>query len=296
MNIHLENVKLSSRSGPNSFANKVVKYGALNGISFESTEKPDCHLCFIETPKLSFDFPLFQRLDGIYFNTRSNYNLQNANIRRIYEMADGVIFQSHFNRELITTFFGQHKNWKIIHNGADLEEISATLPIRSGLLDSYKNIWVCASHWRPHKRLRDNIRYFLEHSGAKDCLVVAGANPGYTGTHERVYFVGELAHNELVSLYKRANYFIHLAWLDHCPNVVIDARASGCQIICSTSGGTKEIAGPDAILIEEEEWDFQPLDLYNPPKLDFSRKVQNVFASPIGMNHCIGEYKKFMKG
>ena len=54
--------------------------------------------------------------------------------------------------------------------------------------------------------------------------------------------------------------FIHLAWLDHCPNVVVDARAAACQIICSSAGGTKEIAGPSAIVIEEDEWDFEPVD------------------------------------
>ena len=40
--------------------------------------------------------------------------------------------------------------------------------------------------------------------------------------------------NTLLSLYKRSKYFIHLAWLDHCPNVVVDARASGLIVIGST--------------------------------------------------------------
>jgi len=83
----------------------------------------------------------------------------------------------------------------------------------------------------------------------------------------------------LVALYRAADYFIHLAWLDHCPNVVVDARAAGAQIICSSAGGTKEIAGPDAVIIEEDEWDFEPCKLYEPPPMDFSRKQKNQYES-----------------
>ena len=68
-------------------------------------------------------------------------------------------------------------------------------------------------------------------------------------------------------------YFLHLSWLDHCPNVVVDARSCGCQVICSSTGGTKEIAGEDAIIIEEDEWNYEIVDLYDPPELDFSKKV-----------------------
>ena len=64
---------------------------------------------------------------------------------------------------------------------------------------------------------------------------------------------------------------MHLAWLDHCPNVVIDARASGCHIVCSSAGGTCEISGDNSTIIEEEDWDYTPVKLYHPQRLDFSR-------------------------
>ena len=296
MNLHLHNVDLSSPSGPNSFAQKLVKYGGKSGWHFDGAKTPDAHICFIETHLDNFKEPMFQRLDGIYFNTRSDYNLQNANIRRTYEMADGIIFQSEFNKMLITKYFGEHKNSVVIHNGADLEKIHNIKPLKNSVIDGYEDVWVCASHWRPHKRLSENIRYFLEHSSERDCMIVAG-KADYKLSHKRVFFVGNLPHDALIALYKRSKYFIHLAWLDHCPNVVVDARASGCRIICTDAGGTNEIAGDNAIVLQEEEWDFEPLDLYNPPDINLDKKIDNApnKGYNIDMNSVFEKYSRLIE-
>tara|TARA_A100001515_G_C4587354_1_gene214956 strand:- start:456 stop:1367 length:912 start_codon:yes stop_codon:yes gene_type:complete len=295
LNIHFENVNFSSNSGPNSFANKLIKYlPNIEGCLIDSNLSPDAHLCFIETGKPSFEKPMFQRLDGIYFNTAADYNLQNRNINRTYNMADGVIFQSEFNRKLITKYFGEHKRSTVIHNGADLATIekSPVLPF-----DRYENLWSCAAAWRPHKRLNENIRYFLEHAGKKDGLMIAGAvsRKDYI-KHDRIHYAGNLNQKQLYALYKRTKYFLHLAWLDHCPNVVVDARACGCQIICSSEGGTQEIAGKDAIVIKEEEWNFEPVRLYEPPKMNFKNKIENNFNSELCMTKVSEKYFNFIGG
>tara|TARA_R100001594_G_scaffold101296_1_gene135862 strand:- start:17 stop:922 length:906 start_codon:yes stop_codon:yes gene_type:complete len=293
LNIHFENVNLNSTSGPNSFANKLVRYFPTVGVAFNLAEKPDAHLCFIETAKLKFDKPMFQRLDGIYFNTASDYKLQNRNIKRTYDLADGVIFQSEFNKQLISKYFGTHSNSIVIHNGADLTTIKSAPVLQ---LDRYENLWSCAASWRPHKRLGENIKYFLEHSGDNDGLIVAGAvSKTEQIKSKKIHYVGNLTQNQLYSLYKKSKYFIHLAWLDHCPNVVVDARACGCQIICSSAGGTKEIAGKDATIIKEPDWDFEPVELYNPPKLDFSNKMDNIFESEYSMSYVAQKYFDFMR-
>ena len=155
MNIHLENVNLQSTSGPNHFASKLIKY---MGASFDSNKTPDARLCFIETynPKIE-NVPLIQRLDGIYFNLEQPYKLQNANIKKTYKEADGVIFQSDFNKELTTKYFGEHQNGVVIHNGADVEYVKAAPVLKNPVIEKYENVWCCASSWRPHKRLAENI-------------------------------------------------------------------------------------------------------------------------------------------
>ena len=270
MKLRYHNVNLNSTSGPNSFATKLHKYMVKIGWSFGSFD-PDAYLCFIESQWPQFDRPMIQRLDGIYFNSKFNYESQNKRIKRTYEIANGVVFQSSFNKDLTFKYFGECDNYTIIHNGADLETIETVKPLE---FNKYENLWACASSWRPHKRLQDNINYFLEHAGENDGLIIAGAvkTPDRI-KHPRIHYAGMLHQKQLYSLYKKAKYFIHLAWLDHCPNVVVDARACGCHIICSSAGGTREIAGPNSTIILEDEWDFEPVRLYEPPKINFNKKL-----------------------
>ena len=104
--------------------------------------------------------------------------------------------------------------------------------------------------------------------------------------------------DKLFSLYKSSKYFIHLAWLDHCPNVVVDAMACGCQIICSSDGGTKEVAGKNAIVIQESGWNFAPVELYKPPPMDFTQKVENVWYNneQYDMLSVCQKYYNFING
>ena len=295
MNITLENVNLQSTSGPNHFASKLVKYGQKNGVVFNRKTPADARLCFIETRDFESKTPLFQRLDGIYFHLSQPYKIQNKNIEKTYHHSKGVIFQSEFNKKLTTEYFGHHKNSVVIHNGADVEFIDTVSPLSHPKIDKFENVWSCAASWRPHKRLDENIRYFLEHSSDKECLVIAGKLEQKIQKNERIFYVGEISVPNLISLYKRSKYFLHLAWLDHCPNVVVDARASGCQIICSSAGGTREIAGLEAIVIQEPEWDFKPVKLYEPLKLDFYKKVKNTTEVSYDMSSVAKKYKTFLK-
>lgn len=292
MKINLENVNLNSSTGPNSFGKKLHSALLNKGHEFTSYEEADVSLCFIEGLNVMQNLrtPRIQRLDGIYFNKQQNYEAQNFNIKLTYDWSDGVVFQSHFNKKLTTKYFGEHSRSVVIHNGADVGTIQEIKPAKI-----YANkVWSCASSWRPHKRLGENIRYFLEHKEEGDVLCVAGETP-HIVKDPSIYYLGNLSQDKLYSLYKRSDYFLHLAWLDHCPNVVVDARACGAQIICSDSGGTKEIAGLDAIVLEEEEWDFQPVKLYEPPSIDFEKKVDNLFDSDYDIVSVSQKYEDFMK-
>ena len=293
MNIHLDNVNLHSLSGPNSFAQKLVKYATQDGHTFNPHQQADSNLCFIESGRQSSDVPFFQRLDSVYFNTNANYDLQNTNIRRTYEMVDGVIFQSQFGKKLVTNFFGEHPNSVVIHNGADVDKIAAVKPIENPILDKYENVWSCAADWRPHKRLSENIDYFLQHKGPKDCLVIAGETPNRIEAPD-IFYTGKLMGDTLFALYKRSKNFIHLAWLDCCPNVVVDARAAGCHIICSDSGGSKEVAGLNATIVKDTEWDFKPMELYNPPKMSYEKTFNNFHDSEYNMKIVAQQYMNFV--
>ena len=295
MNVYLENVNLSSTTGPNYFAQKLVKYMGLRGNIFDPTLSYDIKLAFIESHGLRQDLPMVHRLDGVYFNANFDCDKMNYNIRRTYDASKGVIFQTNFNKDLIFNWFGPHDNYQVINNGSDVISIRNIPEGFQEYSQKYDNIWSCAAHWHSFKRLKSNIEYFLNFSQENDCLLIAGSNPDEIVAHPRIFYVGDLDSNTLLSLFKASTYFIHLAYLDHCPNVVIDARACGCQIICASSGGTKEIAGNGATIVQEPDWDFSFIKQTSPPLLNYEEILDNEIDSPVSMAIAAKEYERFLK-
>ena len=288
MKIFFDGVNWNASNGPNQFAIKLANEFHKKNHNITSFN-PDIQLSFIQIfNKLSKNIVL--RLDGIYFNKHQSWEKLNDSIQNSFNVANSVIIQSEFNKKLIEKFFGKRENVFVIHNGTNFDIISKIEPLKDKRLDTFEKVWSCASEWRPHKRLEENIRYFLEHSNEKDCLVVAGKNANFSCNSNRIFYVNQLSWENLISLFKRSNYYIHLSYLDHCPNTVIDARSCGCHIICSTSGGTEEISGTNSTLIIEDDWNFEPCELYNPPKLDFSRKRNGQFNIDINIENVVNSY------
>ena len=103
-----------------------------------------------------------------------------------------------------------------------------------------------------------------------------------------------------------ANAFIHLAWLDHCPNTVVEALCCGLPVLCTHNGGTKEIVRDNGIIIKcEEDYDFKKIALYNPPEceretvaagiekiLQWNKKIE---AAYLRINHIASKYAEFAK-
>ena len=300
MNILFDCVNFNSTAGPSWFARKLAAYLKTQGHEING-RNPDVQLSFVFATQKNEGVPIFQRLDGIWYNAEVDYTKMNEPLNKTYDIADGVIFQSEWSRRLVESQFGACANYTVIPNGADIEQINRT-DAATGL-DDYEKVWLCASSWegeppnnapRYIKRLEENIRYFQEHSGARDVLCVAG-EVSYLDNPDpvKIIFFGDLAIDDLFPLYKRADYFLHLGRLDNCPNVVIDARAAGCQIICSSLGGTQEVAGKDAIVIEEDEWDFTPFAYNVPTRLDFSRKRANQYDRDISIACVAAKYLDF---
>ena len=248
MKIFTHNFNPESNSGPNKFTRtlfqKLIKD---NKVSLSNQKEADVEFCVIQQ-QTAMVKPMVLRLDGIYFNSEQEFNKQNTPIKFAYDNAASVIFQSNFNKKLTESWFGPHKNGHVIHNAADPSFINHPL-----IIEGYKNtkwpwtegkeVWSCAASWRPHKRLKDNVRYFLEFAPKEAVFAIAGGlsmdeAKEYLAMSDRIYYLGELSYQNLVCLYQRSSTFVHLAYLDHCPNVVVDAQEAGCKIICSSTGGT----------------------------------------------------------
>jgi glycosyltransferase involved in cell wall biosynthesis len=136
-------------------------------------------------------------------------------------------------------------------------------------------MFTCSSNWHGQKRLQDNTDLFLkyeqENPDKKCCLIVMGDNPDYVISKDNIIYTGNLPHEICLQVFYASDWMIHLAWLDHCPNVVVEALSQNCPVICSSSGGTKEIVRGSGIVVPEaEEYDYRLTDYTTPPALDLT--------------------------
>ena len=167
MRIYFDNVNIQSNSGPNQFASKLSQTMIDLGHDI-SYANGDIQLSFISITEKSA--PTALRLDGIYFNSEQSWQQMNQPIKESYKKADVVIYQSGFNKGLVERYFGRHKNSRVIHNGTRLDWVNSISPIDNSVLDKFGGIWSCASSWRPHKRLRENVEFFLAESPPGPCI------------------------------------------------------------------------------------------------------------------------------
>lgn len=291
MRILFENVNFNSRSGPNGFGLKLARQFVVTGSEIVSSN-PDVCLSFIQSSN-HFN-PTVLRLDGIYFNATQNWEEMNAPIKRSYDLSQSIVVQSEFDKDLIFNFFGKRDNVYVISNGTDLDAIEKIERIRFLPDIPKEKIWMCASSWRPHKRLKDNIRLFQMLADNDSILLVAGENSEKFlegETDPRIKNVGNLTWEQMISCMKSSGNFIHLSWLDHCPNVVIDAKACGCKLHVSNSGGTPELVDENDLIYEDVEYRFNTIDLYNPPTLTLNTtKLVSIRKNDISISSVAKKY------
>ena len=109
-------------------------------------------------------------------------------------------------------------------------------------------------------------------------LIVLGNNPDHVVDHPDVYYAGSVPHSLCLEIFSAADWMIHLAWLDWCPNSVVEGLASGLPVLCSHNGGTKELVKNDGVVVRLEK-DYkigEMLDLYAPPNIDINLVVEGV--------------------
>ncbi|MAH43913.1 hypothetical protein CL614_09415 [archaeon] len=273
MKFHFSNVDFSSSTGPNTFANRLAKELASMGNSLVGHNDPyDTFIAFIEpatVPRSGCRF--IQRLDGIWFKP-DQFETHNRLIKHAYDIADHVIWQSEFDRKMSEFHWGSRAG-TVIHNGIELCRTHIADPNIQKLREKYDKVFVCSASWHRQKRLQENTELFLllKKQYPSSCLIVMGSNPDYVIQDPDVYYTELLSHDMCLQLYAAADWMIHLAWLDHCPNVVIEALSQNCPVICTDSGGTKEIVKQNGIIIpESKQYNYELTDYDNPYDLDLN--------------------------
>ena len=306
MKIHLDNVNMSSNSGPNSFGKRLAMGLIESGHEVElyDGKNSDVSIVFIEPTGRHLAKKVIQRLDGIWFSPEE-FETKNSSIKKLYHVADGVIWQSEFDRGMTTKWWGNPKNGTVIRNGINAPEIKKfQIPALEQIRQHYEMLFVCSANWHPQKRLMANIDLYkhLRSFYSSAALIVLGSNP-IKVADPHIFYAGSQPHEVCLEIFSAANWMLHLAWLDHCPNTVVEALSQGTPVICSEQGGTKELVQDFGVILKEKnEYNFELTNYDNPPILDLTQinkklpekeKLGNPFD--VTMDRTMKEYLSFLE-
>lgn len=186
------------------------------------------------------------RIDNAIRNSR-NRNTGMTRLRDFCDMADLVIYQSEWARKFLEPF--TQKEGVVILNGVDTNRFTPGMPKEDTYLyvrssrDEGKQ-WIMAWYWFVNtvgkldivgKFSTENMEYNFDF---------------YNG--EEFRFLGE--QTNMADIYRQNKYFLYTYLNDACSNTLLEARASGCEIIdvygMLQTGGAPEIMACEDISID----------------------------------------------
>lgn len=285
-------------SGKHKFFQRMREEMSLRGFLIKgNSKKSDVH--FFINHKNPLSKVNIKRLDGIYFSGSNQHKGRNASILNSMKVADGIIYQSDFCKRMsckILNFNDNKKPSATIFNGCDPSEFSVD-PI---VLDKPYLLAMCK--WRRHKRLAESIAGF-ERSSIDAKMVVAGPADAHSN-NPNVVFVGDIDRKTLAKYIVGCFATIHLAWVDWCPNSVVESLVAGKQVIHTNSGGTSEIVNGRGYIIDDSVWLGEKANPKDPPYLNpdmvaeaisksFNSPIVNFSTSDLLISKTVDEYVNF---
>lgn len=206
--------------------------------------------------------PIVYNVNGICYRAwyGPGWERQNAIMRKTYDIADYIIFQSKFSKLSAETFLGKPQcKWEILYNAVNTNQFMPSDRESGGGL-----VILCAGNHIVFQPLAAVIEAFQivkkEYQGAR--LIIAGrlwSGRGHfhvdgraqqlvykMGLEGSVEFQPYYSQQEAPDIYRQAGIFITCRYAEPCPSAVIEAMACGLSVVYSASGGTPELVGPDA--------------------------------------------------
>lgn len=155
----------------------------------------------------------------------------------------------------------------VIPNGVDLERFknNDAGAARSALgLPTAAKLVVSVGHLSPRKGFQDLIAVLPELRASQgDVQLVIVGGPGAEGDNQReleqlarrqrvapfVHMLGDLSREEVARALGAADVFALASRYEGCPNVVLEALASGCPVVASAVGEVPHLLQPDGGLV-----------------------------------------------
>lgn len=259
MKIHIAKYDLHRIGGGWSYSRNLAQ-----GLG--QSDYNDADIYFIPSPSMVLREDVLQarkdgkkivlRIDNAIRNSR-NRNTGMTRMKDFCEMADLVIYQSEWAKNFLMPF--TKTDGPVILNGVDMERFGNR---NRGPDDSYLYVrssrdegkgWINAWYW------------FVNNPGKLEIVgKFSPDNQMYNFdfyNNERYLFMGEQIRME--DVYHRNKHFLYTYWFDACSNTLLEARASGCEIIdvhgALKTGGAPEIMACKDISVERMVMEYEQL-------------------------------------
>jgi glycosyltransferase involved in cell wall biosynthesis len=285
-------------SGKSKFAQRLADQLSLMGVKIVE-KRADVNLVIMKEDFVKGSKNIL-RVDGAWINTESSYQKQNAGRLKQMKAADGIVYQNDFCRAACNIFCGDpRKQYVCISNGVSPDEFHGVIPEH---LDRPHFLAMCK--WRPHKRLRDTVTGFLQSAMAATHYLVVLGDPDYVVKHPAVRYLKWQDGATINRLLVGCVATVHLAYIDWCPNSVVESLVAGKPVIHTRGGAVGGIVKSDGICIGDQPWDMKPLKLYEPPPLALSEVAKayeqigtvNVQVRPdLHIQTVARQYKEFFE-
>jgi glycosyltransferase involved in cell wall biosynthesis len=204
--------------------------------------------------------PIVLNQNGVFYPAWHPQGWERENVRMAaaYHRASYVLWQSEFCRRCADKFLGERTGaGEVLFNATDISRFSPretgrvpgpfTLLLTGKIGASTAYRLTSSIHGLAAAR-KGGLEAVLTVAGAIDAQVEVEARGlvASLGLESAVTFTGRYSGKDAPGIYQSADAYLMTKHNDPCPNVVIEAMASGLPVLYSASGGVPELVGPDA--------------------------------------------------
>jgi glycosyltransferase involved in cell wall biosynthesis len=180
-------------------------------------------------------------------------------LHRALAAADAIVAQGRFMQGVIAELGVEEQRLHVIHNGVDLAAFATGTPF------PHPRPYILGlGELAPHKGFDILLRAYARLQHPTPDLLLAGTGPDerrlqtlaqQLGLAQRVRFLGFVAGQEKVNLFRSALFFVCPSRRDAFANVILEALAAGLPVVASAVGGNLELVrhGGHGLLFPTED-------------------------------------------
>ncbi len=204
--------------------------------------------------------PLVLNQNGVFYRAwyPDGWERENARMAEVHGAATHVLYQSAFCRRAAERFLGPAGGTtEILYNAVPTDRFTPRAEVRpawpvtallTGKITPATAYRLTAALEGLAAARRGGLDIVLRVAGYVEPGVVVSARAlaDRLGIAAAVTWLGPYTHAQAPDIYRSADIYLMTKHNDPCPNVVLEAMASGLPVVYSDSGGVPELVGAEA--------------------------------------------------